>query len=257
MSRDVITLNNLGKKFRRFHVDRPRTIHEMLMRGFRRMGPEETFWGLKNIDLTIPEGRMVGVIGRNGAGKSTLLRLIGGLGKPDEGSIRTQGNIRALLYLGAGFHPDMTGRENAIVNGVVNGLSRAEVRQRFDSIIHFAELEEYVDTPLRAYSTGMQMRLAFSIAIHAEPDILLIDEVLAVGDLAIQKKCMERIQDLRRNGCTIIVVSHDVAVVQELCDDAIWLSAGRLGGFGPARKIVRQYLAESTVQSWSHLPVAH
>jgi lipopolysaccharide transport system ATP-binding protein len=257
MANPAVSLENLGKRFRRFHMDRPRTIQEVLMRGFQRMGPAETFWGLRNLSLEIPQGRMVGVIGRNGAGKSTLLRLIGGLGKPDEGRVRTHGRIRALLHLGAGFHPDLTGRENTVVNGVINGLTRAEVARHFDSIIDFAELEQYVDTPLRAYSSGMQMRLAFSIVVHSNPDIFLIDEVLAVGDVAIQQKCLRKIKELRDNGCTIVVVSHDAGMVLQLCQDAIWLDAGKLSGYGPSSSVVPRYLEGFDLPKWSEVPVAH
>ena len=192
---------------------------------------------------------MVGVIGRNGAGKSTLLRLLGGVGRPDEGSVKVRGRVGALLNLGAGFHPDLTGRENVFISGVIGGLTRREVRQRFESIVAFSELEDYVDSPLRTYSTGMQMRLAFSIAIHAQPEILLIDEVLAVGDLSFQRKCIDRIAHLKSEGCAIILVSHDTTMIEELCDEALWLRSGKLVAHGPAARVVAGYVAEADLET--------
>ena len=182
----AISVENIGKQYYRRHPDRPRTIHEALLRGLRGLRAIETFWGLRNVSFTLSQGRMLGVLGRNGAGKSTLLRLLGAIDVPDEGQLQVHGRVGALLTLGAGFHPDLTGRENVFVSGVVHGLTRAEVRQRFDSIVAFAELEEFIDSPLRIYSTGMAMRLGFAVAIHMEPEILLIDEVLAVGDVSFQ-----------------------------------------------------------------------
>jgi lipopolysaccharide transport system ATP-binding protein len=239
---DAVVVENLGKRFRRYHADRPWTLHEALLRGFRKLGPAECFWGLREVSFRAVPGRMIGVVGRNGAGKSTLLRLIGGVGWPDEGSVRTRGRVGALLNLGAGFHADLTGRDNAFVAGVISGLTRREVTERFDSIVAFAELERFIDNPLRTYSTGMQMRLAFAIAVHVEPEILLIDEVLSVGDLAFQRKCLERIARFKAEGCTIILVSHEASLVRELCDEAIWLSAGRLRAQGSAKMVVNQSL---------------
>jgi len=247
--RDAVVVQNLGKRFRRFHADRPWTFHEALLRGFRKLRPSECFWGLRDVSFRIAPGRMVGVIGRNGAGKSTLLRLIGGVGLPDEGSVKVQGRIGALLNLGAGFHPDLTGRENLFINGVIGGLTRREVVSQIDSIIAFSELEDYIDSPLRVYSTGMQMRPAFSIAIHAQPDILLIDEVLAVGDLSFQRKCIDRISQLKSKGCAIVLVSHETALVQELCEEALWLCAGKLAAHGPAEIVVGKYIAETDAEA--------
>jgi lipopolysaccharide transport system ATP-binding protein len=255
--RDAVVVQNLGKRFRRYRDDRPSTIHEALLRGFWKLAPIEYFWGLKDIDFRIAPGRMVGVVGRNGAGKSTLLRLIGGVGRPDEGSIQTHGSVRGLLTLGAGFHPELTGRENLFVNAVVGGLTIREVEERLDPIIAFSELEEYIDSPLRVYSTGMQMRLFFSIAIHSDPDILLIDEVLSVGDLAFQRKCLDRIEQIKSSGCTVIVVTHEPGMVRDLCDEALWLRAGRLEAQGSCSRVVRKYLADAHTVSWSHLPVAN
>ena len=200
---------------------------------------------------------MVGVIGPNGAGKSTLLRLIGGVGRPDEGRVKTRGQIGALLDLGAGFHPDLTGRENVFVSGVIGGLTRREVVERFDAIVAFSELEEFIDCPLRTYSSGMQMRLAFAVAVHVEPEVLLIDEVLSVGDLSFQTKSFERITYFKAKGCTIIFVSHNHKAVRELCDEALWLNCGRLMARGPAGLVVDQYVAatEAGQQSFADTSV--
>ena len=257
MMDDVVVVRDVGKRFRRYHVDAPGTIHEALMRGFRKLLPAERFWGLRNVSFRIAPGRTVGVVGRNGAGKSTLLRLIGGVGRPDEGAIQVEGQVRALLNLGAGFHTELTGRENLFVNGVIGGLTRRELMNRFDSIVAFSELEEFIDCPLRTYSTGMQMRLAFSIAIHSDPDVLLIDEVLAVGDLAFQRKCLDRIAQLKTGGCAIILVSHDAGVVQQLCEETLWLRAGNVAAYGPSSIVIPQYVAEADTQSLSRLPVAN
>jgi len=211
-------------------------------RGWRRGGPEY-FWGLREIDLAIEAGTTVGVIGANGAGKSTLLRLLGGIGQPDEGSIKVHGRVSGLLSLGAGFHSDLTGRENVLVTGIIGGLTRAEVEREFDSIVDFAELRDAIDAPLRTYSSGMEMRLAFAVAIHVQSSVLLIDEVLAVGDLAFQRKCLNRILDLKARGVTIVLVSHDAATVATLCEEALWLESGRIVEHGPAPSVVNHYVA--------------
>lgn len=251
----AIVVQNVGKRFRRYHADKPLTIHETLLRGFRKLAPAEYFWGLKDINFQIAPGRMVGVLGRNGAGKSTLLRLLGGIVRPDQGSINVHKRVRALLSLGAGFHPELTGRENLFVNGVINGYTRREVQQDFDSIVSFAELQDYIDQPLRTYSSGMQMRLAFSIAIHSAPDILLIDEVLAVGDHAFRRRCMERIAQLKSSGCTIIVVTHDTAMVQGVCDECLLLRAGQLEAHGPTHVVVQKFLSDTETGVGGHLMV--
>jgi lipopolysaccharide transport system ATP-binding protein len=181
-------------------------------------------------------------MGFNGAGKSTLLRLVAGVGSPTTGRVEVQGRLGAILELGVGFNPELTGRENIFISGVCSGLTRREVAERFDAIVAFSELEAFLDYPLRTYSTGMHVRLAFAVATHIEPEVLLIDEVLAVGDLAFQRKCMNRMKAFKQSGCTGLIVSHGPQVVLELCDDAIWLDHGRVVAYGPAREVVMQYV---------------
>lgn len=242
--RDAILVKGLGKQYRRYHEDKPVTLQEAVLRGMQRLAPVEYFWALRDISFRVEPGQMIGIIGANGAGKSTLLRLIGGVGKPDEGMVEVHGRIGGLLDLGAGFHPDLTGRENVFINGVIAGLTRREVSQRFNSIVSFAELEDFIDNPLRTYSTGMQMRLGFAVAAHTEPEILLIDEVLAVGDLAFQAKCLNRINQFREEGTTILLVSHEVSLIQELCDKALWLDGGRIVAEGSADVVGREYISK-------------
>jgi lipopolysaccharide transport system ATP-binding protein len=251
---DAIVVQNLSKSFRRYHADRPPTLKEALLRGLRQIAPAERFWALSDVSFSVAPGRMVGVVGPNGAGKSTLLRLIGGVGRPDRGSVEAHGRIGALLDLWAGFHPDLTGRENVFVNGVIAGLTRHEVARRFDSIVDFAELETFIDNPLRTYSTGMQMRLGFAVAVHTDPEILLIDEILAVGDLAFQRKCLDRIAQFKDEGCTIILVSHDANSIQQLCDEALWLRRGKFVAYGPADVVARQYVEEMSAETRRRTP---
>jgi lipopolysaccharide transport system ATP-binding protein len=253
--RGAINVQGVSRAYRRYNADRPWTWQEVLVRGWRRLWPAETFWALREVSFTIAPGRMVGVIGHNGAGKSTLLRLMGGVGQPDAGRIEVHGRLGALLELGAGFHPELTGRENAIINGVISGLTKAEVARQFDSIVSFAELEDFIDSPLRTYSSGMIMRLAFAVAAHIEPEVLLIDEVLGVGDLAFQEKCLQRIEEFKSSGCTILLVSHNTDEVEQLCDEALWLRGGRLVAHGPAREVVKGYVNEMThLEAHLHLP---
>lgn len=241
---DAIVVRQLGKRYHRSQGSRPRTLKEALVRGFRQKGPVDSFWAVRDVHFRLAPGRMLGVIGRNGAGKSTLLRLLGKVGLPDEGSVETNGRIGALLDLGAGFQPDLTGRENVFVRGVIAGLTRREIANRFDAIVDFAELEDAIDSPLRTYSTGMQMRLGFAVAVHTDPELLLVDEVLAVGDIAFQRKCAERIAHYKSRGCAIVLVSHDVGQVARLCDEALWLREGRVAAHGPAEVVATEYESE-------------
>jgi lipopolysaccharide transport system ATP-binding protein len=241
----AISVRGVGKRFRVEHAHRPHTLHEALTRGFGRLEPADMFWALRDIDLDVAAGSSLGLIGANGAGKSTLLRLIARVGRPDTGRIEVNGSLSALLDLGAGFHPDLTGRENVIVSGVIIGMRRAEVERRFDEIVAFAELEAFIDNPMRTYSTGMRMRLAFSLAVLAEPAVLLVDEVLTVGDLNFQEKCINRITELRARGCTMLLCSHDNNLILELCDSAAWLEGGRINRAGAAGEILEAYTQAS------------
>lgn len=239
----VIEVRNLSKTYHRYRADRPRSFQEVLAGGLRGLRATERFAALRDVSFSVPRGRTVGIIGTNGSGKSTLLRLIGGVGTVDTGSVSVQGRIRALFDLGSGFHTDLSGRENAIVASVLSGLTRKEALQRLEQIVAFAGIEKFIDNPMRTYSSGMHMRLAFSTAIHTSPEILLIDEVLSVGDTAFQRKCLDRIAQFKADGCSILLVSHSLAVVQTMCDEAVWLNAGQLMAYDSARDVVKQYLA--------------
>ncbi|MBD2059293.1 ABC transporter ATP-binding protein [Oculatella sp. FACHB-28] len=253
----AILAQGLYKQFTRYHANKPTTLQEAILRGLRRMKPIDQFWALRDVSFSIEPGRMVGLIGRNGSGKSTLLRLLGGIGRPDKGKIRTYGKVRALLDLGVGLHPDLTGRENVFVSGVISGLTRREVQQRFDSIVGFAELESSIDNPLRTYSTGMRLRLGFAIAVHTSPEILLLDEVLTVGDLSFQRKCLDRINQFKAEGCAIILVSHDESQIQQLCDEVIYLREGQLVAHGEPEIVIGQYVAEISNRTHQRTPQEH
>jgi lipopolysaccharide transport system ATP-binding protein len=240
----VVKVQGLSKRFYKADPHRPRTLQAFVLQRVRNLRGgrgQNAFWALDGVTFQVEPGKMLGIIGRNGAGKSTLLRLLGGVGQPDAGQVHLDGRIGALIDLGAGFHPDLTGVENIYLNGVIAGLTRREVADRYEKIVEFAELEGFIYSPLRTYSTGMQMRLAFSVAIHTSPSILLIDEVLAVGDMAFQHKCLERISQLRQSGCAILLVSHDASLVRRMCDEALWLDRGKVMALGPAPYVVEQY----------------
>lgn len=242
----TIIAEGLSKRFPRMHVDHPMTLQEVFQRGARRLKPADFTWALRDASFRIGPGRMVGVLGFNGAGKSTLLRLVAGVGRPTRGRVRVRGRIGAILDLGVGFHPELTGRENVFVAGVTNGLTRQEVADRFDSIVAFAELDDAVlDQSLRTYSTGMHLRLAFAVSSHIEPEVLLIDEVMAVGDLRFQKKCLDRILRFREQGCTGLIASQSPELVVRLCDEAIWLHEGNVAAHGTAQEVANRYLEAS------------
>lgn len=238
----AITVRGVSKGFRQAPPHRPHTLHEALTRGFRKLRSSEPFWALRDIDLDVPRGVTMGLMGSNGAGKSTLLRLIAQVGRPDAGTIEVRGRVGALLELGTGFHPDLTGRENVLLGGVISGLPRREVKRRFDEIVAFSDLEAFIDNPLRTFSTGMRLRLAFSLAALSEPAILLVDEVLVVGDLVFQHKCMRRIEQLKAKGCTLMLCTHDTTLIRDLCDVAVWLEAGRIAASGPAASVLDGYI---------------
>ncbi|MEL6161599.1 MAG: ABC transporter ATP-binding protein [Cyanobacteria bacterium J06627_32] len=238
-----IEVLDLSKRFRRYDASRPNSIMAAMLSGWKQLRPAEYFWALRHISFTVAEGEMVGIVGNNGAGKSTLLKLLGKVGRPDRGSLLLQGRVGALLDLGAGFHADLTGRENVLINGVVAGLLTREVKRRFEEIVEFAEVGRFIDNPIRTYSTGMRMRLAFSVAVHTQPDILLVDEHLAVGDHAFQDKCLDHIAHMKAQGCTIVLVSHSTEQIEKICDRAIWLEHGYMRAEGVAASVVEQYLS--------------
>ncbi|MDB6057206.1 MAG: transporter related protein [Verrucomicrobiales bacterium] len=244
MSQPAIIIDNVSKRFRSYDSNRPTSLKEAVLHGMWRGGAKRAFWALDGVSFVVEKGIALGIVGRNGAGKSTLLRLIGGVGKTDSGHINVNGRVGALLDLTAGFHPDLTGRENVFITGVICGLTRKQVAERLDEIVAFAELEKFIDSPVRTYSTGMQMRLGFSIIIHTEPEVLLVDEVLAVGDLAFQKKCMDRIRTLKEKGCTLILVSHDTEQTRQICDRLLWLRNGRVVALGPTEEVLNGYVNE-------------
>ena len=253
--RDAIIVQELGKRFHHYHAERPVTIMEAVLSGWRRMKPAQRFWALREVSFRVAPGEMLGIIGHNGAGKSTLLQLLGGVGRADEGSVKVHGRIGALLELGAGFHPDLTGRENLFVTAVAAGLTRREVARRLDAIIEFAELELFIDNPVRTYSTGMQMRLAFSVAVHTSPEVLLVDEFLSVGDLSFQAKCLERIAELKTQGCAIILISHSAEQIGQLCDRALWLRRGQIVAYGEPEVVAGQYTTEMRLETQQRTPV--
>ncbi|MCX6558169.1 MAG: ABC transporter ATP-binding protein [Candidatus Aminicenantes bacterium] len=202
----------------------------------------ERFEALRGVSFDVKTGRTLGIIGENGSGKSTMLKILAGISKPTSGSVVTNGRISALIELGAGFHPEISGRENIFINGVILGLTRKEIQEKYEEIVQFAELEDFIDQPVKGYSSGMFMRLGFSIAINVNPDILLIDEVLAVGDASFVPKCLDKINEFRRHGKTIIFVSHDLATVERICDDVIWLKKGKIEMRGYPKRVVDAYL---------------
>ncbi len=240
----AIEIHEVRKVYRRFSRRRQfatlksALLSRKLLRDFR---ANEGFEALKDVSFNVETGRAVGIIGRNGSGKSTLLKLIAGIGKPTMGKVRVNGRISALIELGAGFHPEISGRENIFINGMMLGLSRREVASRFDAIVAFAELEDFIDAPVKTYSSGMYMRLGFSVAIHVDPDILLIDEVLAVGDEAFTHKCLDKFSEFRRRGKTIVLVTHSLDLIERLCDEAIWLDQGLVKAQGDPRRVVDAY----------------
>lgn len=253
--RQAIVVKGLGKRFNRYSADRPFTIMEAALWGWWRMKPQDHFWALRDINFSVSPGEMLGILGKNGAGKSTLLQLVGGIGRAEEGTVQVNGKIGGLLDLGAGFHSDLTGRENVFVGAVVAGLTRREAARRFDDIVEFAELEQFIDSPMRTYSTGMQMRLAFSVAIHTDPEVLLVDEHLSVGDVAFQAKCLNKITEFKTKGCAIVLISHNAGQIQKLCDRALWLREGTIMAYGEPEVVAGQYLSEMRSETEKRTPM--
>jgi ABC-type polysaccharide/polyol phosphate transport system ATPase subunit len=263
----VIKFSHVSKRFT-LHLERPRSFQEMVvslfgLRTLSRRGvalpqpARQDFWALKDVNFSIYGGEVVGIIGENGSGKSTTLKLISRILRPTSGGVSVKGKVSALLELGAGFHPDLTGRENIFLNGSLLGLSKREMDARLDQIVEFSELAEFIDTPIKHYSSGMTMRLGFAVAVHVDPDILLTDEVLAVGDEAFQRKCLDHISELRRRGVTIIFVSHALEAVRALCRRVIWLDHGRVIADGPAGQVIDKYLAYENAKDAERVRAEH
>ena len=240
-----IDIVELSKSFRRNSQGSSSytTLKSLFLSFFKRSQPSEVSYthAVKDLTIRIPQGASIGIIGRNGSGKSTLLKLISGIYKADQGSISVNGRVAALIELGAGFHPDFTGRENLYLGGIMHGLSRKEIDQRFDTIVKFAELEHVIDDPVRTYSSGMYMRLGFSLAVHTDPDILIVDEVLAVGDAAFVSKCHDKIGELRKEGKSLFLVTHDLGAVERWCDEVVWLNDGEVSDRGEPRRVIDAY----------------
>jgi ABC-2 type transport system ATP-binding protein len=233
----AITVEDIGKRFRRYK-ERPTSIKQRLTR-FRTTAEE--FWALRDVTIDVPEGSTLGLIGPNGSGKTTLLKIIAGILRPTEGRVATRGRIAALLALGAGFHPELTGRENVYLNASILGLSRQETGRLFDDIVAFAELDDFIDSQVKFYSSGMYVRLGFAVAVHVDPSILLIDEVLAVGDEGFQRKCLDRVRDFQQEGRTIVFVTHAVDQVLQVCDRAVMLRRGAIAALGDPAEVVRDF----------------
>ena len=238
----AVRFESVSKKFTRTR-NRPSTVQEIFLRlfGAGREQSREEFWALRDVNLEIHPGETIGFLGVNGAGKSTLLKLTSRIIFPTTGTITANGRVASLLEVGTGFHPDLTGRENIHLNGSLLGMSRAEVKSKLDDIIEFAELKDFIDMPVKHYSSGMYMRLGFSVAAHVDPDILLVDEVLAVGDEAFQQKCQRRVEQLGKEGVTILFVSHDLEAVRRICQRAVWLDGGRICIDGPVEQVTDTY----------------
>ncbi len=256
---NAITACGLGKRFRRRTTPLAPTIKERVVEFLTRGGGGglEEFWALRDVSFEVGTGEMFGVVGSNGSGKSTLLKLLAGIYRPDEGTLEAHGRVTSLIELGAGFHPDLTGRENILINGLLIGLSRPYIRRVTDDIIAFSGLERFIDSPVRTYSSGMYMRLGFAIAAHAEPDILLVDEILAVGDEYFQHRCLGRINDFRREGRTILLVSHDLGTVARHCDRILWIDRGAVRGVGHPRQMVDAYLETVEEQEAARVMARH
>ena len=246
-ARPAIDVARVSKIYRRYSQRKQfATLKSALLSRslIKNLRPDETFTALNDVNLTVPRGRTLGVIGRNGSGKSTLLKLVAGITKPSSGTVRVDGRISALIELGAGFHPEISGRENVFINGIMLGLTKREVTERFDEIVEFAEMTEFIDAPVKTYSSGMYMRLGFAVAIHVDPDVLLVDEVLAVGDEGFTHKCLDKFAEFKRRGKTILLVTHSLGLVERFCDEALWLDAGRIKGSGDPKRIVGAYITD-------------
>jgi lipopolysaccharide transport system ATP-binding protein len=239
MTNNAVTVDHLSKKFRLYH-ERNQSIKSAIMRG--RTSVHEDFWALKDVSFEVPEGSTFGLIGSNGSGKSTLLKCLAKIYYPEKGSIGYKGKVAALLEVGSGFHPELSGRENIFLNGSILGMKKAEITKKFDEIVDFSGVEQFIDQPVKNYSSGMYVRLGFSVAINVDPDILVVDEVLSVGDAEFQEKCAQKFVDFKNAGKTVILVSHAMGAVRSMCDHAAWLSHGELISIGEAKPTIDAYL---------------
>ena len=245
----IIRAENLAKRYVLRHEQVPpyATLRDSIANGIKRLGrrsakrADEDFWALRDVSFDVTQGDRVGIIGRNGAGKSTLLKILSRITEPSAGRVRIRGRVASLLEVGTGFHGELTGRENIFLNGAILGMSRAEILSKFDAIVDFAEIERFLDTPVKRYSSGMYVRLAFAVAAHLEPEILIVDEVLAVGDAQFQSKCLGKMKEIGRGGRTVLFVSHDIQAVRRLCTHGLLLDAGRVVAAGPVKDVTDQY----------------
>jgi len=242
----AISLVNVSKLYRRYGGRQFATLKSALLSGdlVKKLRPDETFQALNDVSFDVPRGQTLGVIGRNGSGKSTALKLVAGITKPTSGTVKVQGRVSALIELGAGFHPEISGRENVFINGVMLGMSKREIQARFDAIVEFAELQEFIDAPVKTYSSGMYMRLGFAVAIHVDPDVLLVDEVLAVGDEGFTHKCLDKFSEFKRRNKTILFVTHSLGMVERFCDEAVWLDSGHKRAQGDPTRVVGAYITD-------------
>jgi lipopolysaccharide transport system ATP-binding protein len=253
----AVQCHGLGKKYLIGKGQSDVRLRELLRRKFKRLAGAETdvatagaadFWALKDVDFEVRHGDVVGILGRNGAGKSTLLKILSRITEPTEGRAEVRGRVASLLEVGTGFHPELTGRENIFLNGAILGMGREEIRRKFDEIVAFAEMERFLDTPVKRYSSGMYMRLAFAVAAHLDPEILIVDEVLAVGDVDFQRKCLGKMQSVSNEGRTVLFVTHNMAVVERLCSRALLFDSGRLVMDATARQVLSVYLSTSEAE---------
>ena len=260
MADPVIQVTNLGKRYRLGATLSHDTLRDHIASGVKRLlgrgRPENTadaneFWALRNVSLNVEQGEVLGVIGRNGAGKSTLLKILSQITEPTEGEVHIRGRVASLLEVGTGFHPELSGRENIYLNGAILGMTKREIDAKFDEIVAFAEVEKFMDTPVKRYSSGMYVRLAFAVAAHLEPEILLIDEVLAVGDAQFQRKCLGRMEEVAEGGRTVLFVSHNMTAIAGLCSRVAWIEHGRMKDEGATSRVTREYLASTRQESQS------
>ena len=252
----AIDVRDVHKVYRRYGRRRQfATLKSAFLSGrvLRDLRPDQTFEALKGVTFDVEEGKTFGIVGRNGSGKSTMLKLIAGIGRPTTGTVQVRGRVSALIELGAGFHPEISGRENVYINGMMLGLTKRDIASRFDEIVAFAELEDFIDAPVKTYSSGMYMRLGFAVAIHVDPDVLLVDEVLAVGDESFTHKCLDKFAEFRRRGRTVLLVTHSLDLVTRFCDEALWLDGGAIKAQGDPKRVIDAYLMDVAATENRHL----